>query len=262
MSSHDTTWRHLQAGEYVLGTLEDSDIAAFNSLLNENVELEQMVIQWQEEFQPIADNVGLVEPPDFVWQQLAFSITRELQHYRSFERNPFRRKRSDKSQPQLIHSAASSGSGRERTGWQIFGSLATAASVILGILLVYEYRKPDAPYYESIAIVTGEDKSPLWIVDVSPGSDELRIVAVAVPDIDRDRDHQLWMVKSDNSGVVSLGLLPKQANTSRFIKVDGIKWDAQTVAVSLEPAGGSMGQGPSGPVLFQGSVRLLQAVSP
>ncbi len=244
MISRDAEQRIVQAGEYVLGTLNADETRIFNDALDVDPDLKQLVIEWQEEFQPLADREAPVEPPARVWRRLSRSIQHEV------ERGRFNHRRS--------HQDIRRQPDRERTGWQIFGSLATAAAVILGFMLVYERQKPASSVYEALAVISNDEKTPLWIVDISQQNQELRIISIAVPEIGDDRDHQLWLVKPDNAGVISLGLLPKVSNTSIVMDVEGIERDAVALAVSLEPSGGSKQEGPSGPVLFQGPVNTFR----
>ncbi len=240
MNFRDPEQRTIQAGEYVLGTLDANETRLFNDALNVDPDLYQLVVEWQEEFQSLADREIPVEPPARVWRRLSRSVQQEVERQRFKHRLPHQNIRR---QPD-----------RERTGWQIFGALATAASVILGFMLVHERQQPRSSAYEALAVISNEDKTPLWIVDISQENQALRIISIAVPEIDDDRDHQLWLVKPDNAGVISLGLLPKVSNTNIVLEVEGIESGAVALAVSVEPSGGSKQEGPSGPVLFQGPV--------
>ena len=77
MSFRDPEWRALQAGEYVLGTLNARDTEEFEEELVHDYDLQQLVVEWQEEFQPLADAIPPVSPPLFVWQNIVNSIQQD-----------------------------------------------------------------------------------------------------------------------------------------------------------------------------------------
>lgn len=68
------------------------------------------------------------------------------------------------------------------------------------------------------------------------------------------RDFELWALHGTTP--TSLGLLHVDANGSAVMSLKGVKDPAQlsAFAVSLEPAGGSTGTGPTGPVVLVGSI--------
>ncbi len=71
------------------------------------------------------------------------------------------------------------------------------------------------------------------------------------PTAQAGRVYELWILRDD--GVpVSLGLLPQTGDASLTLSaaaVDGLQ-RGRTLAVSLEPPGGSPEPAPTGPVLF------------
>ncbi len=107
------------------------------------------------------------------------------------------------------------------------------------------------PLEPAVGIVSDEEGQALWIARLYP---DLRRIDVAVqkrPADEPDKDYQLWVLRED--GVpVSLGLLPKSGERTLSlgdIALDGLE-RGNTLAVSLEPLGGSPEDVPTGPVLY------------
>jgi len=103
--------------------------------------------------------------------------------------------------------------------------------------------------------VKNDAAESLWLIDTSVENSLVRITAFAPPTIAEDKSLELWLVRADDKGVTSLGLLPLEKNKSFTVplpETDGIAY-----AVSLEPSGGSPEQAPTGPVLYQATIDAL-----
>ena len=111
--------------------------------------------------------------------------------------------------------------------------------------------------YDSIAIIRDEQALPLWVVDTALGDGLVRVTAIAPPEIDDSKAYQLWLVKPDDAGVQSMGLIPQNTDQSYLLNVDVTSDKPVAFAVSLENAGGSTQDGPEGPVMYQGVVQSL-----
>ena len=74
MSSDDHEWLVWQAGEYVLGTLEEDAERELTARLQYDTDLQRLVLEWQERLQPLANTVEHVMPPARVWSRLSRQI--------------------------------------------------------------------------------------------------------------------------------------------------------------------------------------------
>ncbi len=103
-----------------------------------------------------------------------------------------------------------------------------------------------------VAIVADEADTPLWLIRGDPGRAELRINALQSNVPPAGRDFELWMLPDDGTAPISLGLLPASGAVTRDL--DAAKFAVltatSTLAVSLEPAGGSPTGAPTGPGLY------------
>jgi anti-sigma-K factor RskA len=228
----------LQAGEYVLGTLAYDDVLEMNAQLEEDVELQEMLIDWQERFQPLADAITPVTPPLSVWRRIVNEISISANHPSGVS--------DDRARPRRRRHK----NDRSRT-WQWIGSAALAASLLLAVLLWQAMKPPGSPEFRVVSIVRAQDDVALWIINASLEQNTIQITAISPPDLSADQDHELWVVKPDDQGVRSLGVLPRNANDTLVRHVGSIPDNGIAFAVSLEPRGGSAGPVPSGPVLFQ-----------
>lgn len=248
MSFHDPEWRINQAGEYVLGTLEGDALREMNAQLQHDIELNALVVEWQEKLQPLAQAVNPVKPPRAVWLRLQAQIGSSAPDNQRpgivTQFDPDRRRKRRQTRTKLIV-------------WQWVGSLAMAACAVLAFALFQTQRSIPQSSFDAISIVSSEDAGALWVVNASLSTQTISITAIAPPDIEASQDHQLWMVMPDDGGVRSLGILPKDTNTTVTVTVPQLQSDAVAFAVSLEPLGGSPESVPTGPVLYQGAFNKI-----
>lgn len=248
MSFHDPQWRDTQAGEYVLGTLPADEHRQFERELETDRNLQDLVTDWQERLQPLADAIPAAQPHPQVWQRIVDSIQLDENLRNQNLLRLHERQLTEKLQRQHR---------QETMTWKFFTTVATAASLVLGLAL-WQQPVSTPPQYDAVSVITADDSDATWVVDASLRDKKIRITSIAPPALDDDQVHQLWMVRPDQQGVVSLGLLPRTGNTAIVLDAFSIDGNAIALAISLEPAGGSRLAGPSGPVLYQGVLTRLE----
>jgi anti-sigma-K factor RskA len=231
----DARERSLLAGEYVLGTL---DAAARREVDAANdPELRRDIHGWERHFAALALKLPPVAPRPVVWLGVMHAISAGA---RPATTRP----------PRLL---------------QAWAALATAASLVLGFGLYRELNAPPpAPMIvtEPVAaasLVAAIDVPKLgvpWTVAIVPARNEITLRTTGVADPAGNGDAELWLIADGKP--VSLGLFPKDAVSVRRALPPGLPFTAgATVAVSLEPKGGSKTGAPTGPVIT--SATLLQA---
>jgi len=271
-SSNDRDWWNAQAGEYVLGTLDDTDHKVFVQLLKTENELVERVRQWEEYLQPLADAIPAQSVSPTVWKKIAqeLGLDEEIPT-QSVVIKPGADSLSAKDDHTRIvdiNRAGQEKNSNRLARWQRAAVLSMVATFLLAVVLIEKvYRNIPAVEndgLQSISLVQNENTETLWLVNVLSSSSAIQVIALSPPPIASDRVHQLWMVKADDQGVTSLGLLPTVAGASMTLPVSKSTHDllasAVALAVSLEPAGGSPEAAPTGPVLFQAEITKVQAL--
>jgi anti-sigma-K factor RskA len=204
------------AREYVLGTLHGRARARFARVLTASLTARRAVLAWERSLQPLALAVPPVAPPVDVWPRVASAV----------------------------------GTRRERptrgVGWwpAIAASLALVAGLVGGL---YLSQPPGAQY---VAVVTDQQTGPVWLLQAF--ARELRVSSVNARPEAAGNSYELWMIPDGGAPPVSLGLIPGVGNAVLPLSAAqlGVLAQTMTLAVSLEPAGGSPTGLPTGPVIF------------
>jgi anti-sigma-K factor RskA len=205
------------AREYVVGTLRGRARARFVRLHAGSLAVRRAVAGWEQMLAPLAASVRPVEPPRAAWSQIETAIGRR--------RSTF-------------------GIG----AWQALAAgLAAIAIVIAGL---YLSRPPESASY--VAVISDAESGPIWLLQGFEESAELRVATVMDRPVPTGRDYQLWMLPGGGASPVSLGLISGVGDTLLPLSQAALDVLAQTMtlAISLEPAGGSPTGQPTGPVIF------------
>jgi anti-sigma-K factor RskA len=214
----------LLAGEYVLGALSPDERAAVERRLLDNPALAARVAEWQERLAPLAEDLAPVAPAPRVWQQIRRSLTAA----RREPRPPW----------------------WNRLGlWRGWAGLATAAA--LGLLALVAIERAEPP--QLVAVLTGEDGRPVWLVRAAAGEGELGARQL-VERAEAGRVPELWLLPAGATRPVSLGLLdPAGVNRRTLERLPaGAFAPGALLEVSLEPPGGSPSGLPTGTVVSKG----------
>lgn len=217
--------RHALSAEYVLGTLDGPARQRFQRLLMQHPRLRETLWHWEKHLNAMGAAIPERTPSPRVWQQIQ-------------ERLGFDTRGSAAVIPMKSPVKTSRQPSRPGAdGWRWLAGLASAAALVLAILLVWPQPSPIPDEPAQIAVVQGQDTPPLWLIELQENS--LQVRATEGLDPQQNNDYELWMVAADGRPPVSLGLLPKQgsARLERPALLDQVEIAA--LAVSLEPLGGS-----------------------
>lgn len=209
------------AGEYVLGTLAGADRVQFEAQLRLDVAAARAVAAWAMRLQPMADAVAPAIPPASLWQKIVGEV--------GLPQKPSRR------------------------GWI---ALAAAAAVLAAVLFVGDLmRQPDVI---GIAELAPQGGATAFTVSVLEDREKLLIRAGAVDQL-QSQSYELWAVPPSGTPV-SFGLINASGETETDVPQDkrALLETGVTLAVSLEPQGGSTTGAPTGPVLFVGALSAPQ----
>ena len=240
--------RSVAAGEYVLGTLQAQERAAFDSLLAGDPSLQAEVYAWQDRLVGLTQRVDAVEPDPQWWSQI------EARLLPASATAPLPAAGAAAATVRLA-SSANDPQWRRLRLWQTVSGLAIAASLMLATLLVARIPAGTEPA-RYLAVLQAPDKSAGWVVEASVGG-RLRLMPIgtsaAVP---AGKALQFWTKAKGATGPTSLGLIrPGEVTDLPATRLPTLEV-GQLFELTLEPEGGSPIARPTGPVLFIG--RTLQ----
>ena len=200
------------AGEYVLGTLRGRARRRFERWLL-SPQVGAIVKAWEDRLSGLEPALRGVTPPPAVWRGIETRL--EL---KKLARAPAMR-------------------------W-----LALAASLMFFALLgVFALRQFGTPPVTQQAYIEADAQTIYWRVELLGDNREVSIHVHQVHDLPAGKSHELWVLPANGGAPVSLGLLPHTGDHHRVLTAaqHAALAGAKTIAVSLEPAGGSPNGSPT-----------------
>lgn len=249
MNTQDPNERTAEAGEYVLGTLNAAERQAFEAAMARDEGLRREAYAWQDRLLGLTRRLQPVAVSPELWARIAARLS---------------------GVSQVVATPARSGAANDALWssvqfWRWLSGGAVAAAVVMSVLLVrtlvappagVEQAQVEAPRY--LAVLQSPDKSATgWIVE-TVGTDAIRLVQVGEgATIPAGKTMQFWTKPEGAQGPTSLGLVkPGQVVVVPKGQLPGLA-ERTLFELTLEPAGGSPYNKPSGPILFVGkAVRL------
>jgi anti-sigma-K factor RskA len=243
MKTDDPRLIELLAQRFVLGTQRGAARRRFEALVKEREDARQAVGSWEERLTPLAWGLRPVKPSALLWPR----ICRELGISSTESETP----------PDTRATGKPEGGNRLAA---VAAGFAVLAIVTAGGWWRSANRPPETvtetviervPEAVSVAVVSGDDGRALWLTRIAPASRELTVRVVDVVEQRPANDYELWAL-TDAGVPVSLGLLPQAGRRTLSLDDEAIAalGTSSTLAVSLEPQGGSPQPTPSGPVLY------------
>ena len=229
------TDREYLAAEFALGILEGEELVEARGLAASDSDFARAVEQWHERLAPLFDEMGEETPPDVVWQRVKAGIDSE----RSGDVVDLKR----------------------RLGWwkgMTAGASAIAAS--LALVVAFDATRPP-PVVETpargqmmVASLMAEDKTMMMSAAWEPSDKSLMVTPGNMPPA-AGHSHELWIIPADGTPR-SLGLVSGDGPHRVAVEeaMAPMFAEAATLAVSVEPEGGSPGPGPTGPVIASGAL--------
>jgi anti-sigma-K factor RskA len=218
---------HVLAGEYVLGVLDEAEASEVAGALASNFELRRAVGFWERQLHPLSELTAPAEPPPAIWERIEARIAKPA---------------SKPAAPGFWNNIA-------LWRWSTAGLAAAAASLGLWIALIPASGPSfvaglHPPQQDQVSWVAAADRSSLVVHALS---------AATAPN---DRVFELWTIAPGAAQPRSLGVIPANGE----LKVSPLPpelRDGATLAISIEPPGGSPTQQPTGPVVFVGTVKAV-----
>jgi anti-sigma-K factor RskA len=219
------------AAEYAAGTLRGPARRRFESLLPAHPALRDATRAWEERLMPLTAAIAPVQPSGDVWRRVSERIG------------------GGDARP------TSGGAWNRLSLWRGLAAFASVAAIGLAVLLANPSAVP--PPIVVVLAPTGTAPGatpPASLVASISGDGSTLVTRPIVPvAIQPDRALELWAVPKEGAPR-SLGLLPGGSGT---VALRGkVLAGADTLAVSLEPAGGSPTGKPTGPIVYAGKFSL------
>lgn len=227
MNIADSRFLDALCGEYLLGTLRGPARRRFEHALSEDPRAAQRLKQWERTFAPRYSNMMEVQPSAGVWKRLDREL--ELDRYRT----PWHR----------------------RLGfWRAFAGAVTVALAIGIGLQVLRPVPTETPAVE-IARLEGKAKVSRVTAKLTADRSTLELQAARPVYAGPAQSYELWLIPVEGGAPLSLAVLGNldarvpvpPAHSRRLIP-------GATLAVSVEPAGGSPTGAPTGPVILAGKI--------
>ncbi|HXT79646.1 MAG TPA: anti-sigma factor [Acetobacteraceae bacterium] len=228
MIPQDQDELHALAGEYVLGVLAPDEVREIEAAMPTNAALSSAVTFWQEKLHPLAGRAPPGEPPPATWDKIASRIDGLT------------------STPKAV------GVWNRPSLWR-WSTLGFAAAAAVLVLYIAVTPLSHGPRYVAVLHAPQEEQAD-WIA--TSGRRGLVVRTVTGMTAPTGRAFELWVIGPGTAGPKSLGVIPSDGTLHVDSAPPSVRSGA-TLAISVEPPGGSPTKQPTGPVVFVGALSEL-----
>lgn len=217
----------LLAAEYALGVLVGEERAAAERRIARDRAFAALVAAWEQRLAPWAAEIAEVAPPPDMWDRIAAELPAQP--------------------PQRA------GFWNSLAFWRGFGIASALAAACLAALVYFGFVTQQQPLIATVA----SGGRPLFVATIDPRRQTIAVVPAAyIPD--PTRIPELWLIGADGK---PRAVGPLRADSTVVIPLPpalaGAAKSSVALAVSLEPPGASLDNGPTGPVIGQGILTNL-----
>lgn len=216
--------RRALAADYAIGLMPSTARRRFESLLLDDPTLRAEVAQWQENLVGLTASLEPQPVPERVWQHILARI-----------------------EPQRLHVP------EKRPFWSWMRVTAAACTLLVAVIVGVIYKR-DTPDFNATLVASNQQPA----LTVQAFDRYLKVEPVTVASVETGRSLELWAIPAD--GVpVSLGVIPDNGKGRVELNESQRKLlgTQTTMAITLEPKGGSPSGKPTGPVLYKGQLASL-----
>ncbi len=209
------------AAEFVLGTLRGRARRRFERWRASSAMIAELCDAWEQRLTPLAERLRPIAPPPAILPRIQ----------------------------QRLGLAPPTG-----LRWT-----AAAAVVALLVALLAYWPATQAPLPDRIALINAPSGQLQWRVEIYTQRGRLVVHSPGLATKPSDRDYELWALPAGGAAPVSLGVMPVRGEAALALsdRQRQALAQAQKVAVSVEPLGGSPTGQPTGPVVFVVPLRAL-----
>jgi anti-sigma-K factor RskA len=146
---------------------------------------------------------------------------------------------------------------RQLRRWQRFSwASAAIAAVLVALLFGLLPRQIERPMGPSrfVAALHAEGQMPGFIISLNLERDEISVQRLTAPP-QEDESYELWAVGGGRDKPQSLGVVETVLEIpASQLRAPRASWENTSLAISLEPKGGSPSGQPTGAILFSGKL--------
>jgi anti-sigma-K factor RskA len=231
--------RSALAAEHALRLLDGDELREAKARVEADPEFAAEAARWRGRLAPLADEVDEVAPPDALWERIDSSLGKQ-------------------------GAAANDNVGalkRRLTVWRSATGAMAALAACLALLLAFEPRQtvvqPPLPHAAAAPMVAmlGDDKTMKVVASWDPGKRQLVLAVAGDMPADPAHAHELWVIPPGGKPR-SLGTMgsAKQMHMTLADTIAALLQKGATIAISVEPPGGSPTGAPTGPVVASGAL--------
>jgi anti-sigma-K factor RskA len=239
MSQADDNGRELTgdealAAEYVLGVLDADERRAAERRIADDPGFARLVDAWEVRFAPLGEDYAPQQPPASV----KTAIDRRL----------FAGRDAQMQRIPLL---------KRLVFWQALSAAALAALLLAVLVPALRAPVPGEPPPRMIASLSADDSDVRYVALYDAAAEAIALSHLS-GHREAGRDFELWVIEGDGPPR-SLGVIPEGA-TVHLKPAEELQEEIEggaTLAISLEPAGGSPTGAPTGPVVAHGELRRL-----
>ncbi|NUR44908.1 MAG: anti-sigma factor [Sphingomonas sp.] len=227
------------AAEHALGLLSGDELAEAQRLMAFDPQFATEVARWRGRLAPLADELGSVAPPEGLWSRIEARIGNAGPANDNVAILQQRVKR-----------------------WRAIGGGMTAIAASLALVLVWQVRlgaPPQVPVQRSVSVpmvaMLGDEHAMKVVASWAPDSRQLVLAVAGDMPADPAHSHELWVIPAGGKPR-SLGTMPsgKQMHMRLADALATLLQQGATIAISVEPPGGSKTGAPTGPVVASGAL--------
>lgn len=226
MIPEDPEELNLLAGEYVLGVLDPEATREVEAALASHARLRSAVTFWEDHFAGLSALAAPADPPSGTWAIIAARIGPKM----------------ESASPRLWNSLPA-------WRWSTAAAGVIAASLALYIAIGTPAPVP-APTFVAVLHAPQQDQAA-WVA--TAGRNGLLIHAVTRGAVPSDHAFELWAIAPGATKPEALGVIPSDGRLALGALPAAIR-NGATLAISIEPVGGSPTGQPTGPVVFAGTL--------
>lgn len=218
------------AAEYALGLLEGDELRAARKRASSDPSFAAQIARWRGRLSPLVDEVPEIEPPASAWRRVERSLGQPTGDNVVLLR-------------------------RRLSLWRAATVAITAVAASLALVVIkQDIPQPISPAAQPMVAIIRAGNQVAAIASWDGSSRHLLVSEVNMPVTPR-RDYQLWLIPSGGKPH-SLGVMPARPHMQVALAepISAIVGRGATLAVSLEPAGGSPTDQPTGPVVASGPI--------